>query len=116
VANTLTLSNVNNNINGNIRLDSGTLRVANGGALGTGQDSQALRFNSGTLECAPRPPRASRPTTSVSGTTTPTSSWIAASAAPVWHGDRHGGVPGYASASGNRHLQNLNMAAVAAGR
>ncbi|MBU6303228.1 MAG: autotransporter-associated beta strand repeat-containing protein, partial [Verrucomicrobia bacterium] len=50
VASTLVLGNASNNFASTIRLDSGTLRVANGGALGQSISASAIEFNQGTLE------------------------------------------------------------------
>ena len=50
LASTLVLSNAANAFSGTIRIDSGTVRVANGGALGTSVASNAIDINTGTLE------------------------------------------------------------------
>jgi autotransporter-associated beta strand protein len=50
VTTTLWLQNPNNNFAETLRIDSGTVRVSSGGALGTNTSTQAVDLNGGTLE------------------------------------------------------------------
>jgi len=50
LASTAVLNNYENNFVGDVRIDAGTIRVSNGGALGSAVDATAINMNGGILE------------------------------------------------------------------
>ncbi|OYW77349.1 MAG: hypothetical protein B7Z37_04700 [Verrucomicrobia bacterium 12-59-8] len=116
LANSVTLSNPNNNYLGNFRLDSGTLRVFNGGALGVGTDANTIRFNNGTLEVRTEAPT-SFSTRNVSLPDNNGTIFVDRGIGGTGLGTQQissAGVLSFASSSGNVTFQNLAMTAAAA--